>query len=263
MAFLKFLGATPNSSISLRDALLAFGCGDLFKNLLEPFLRGVFLAELESVDSAYGRDIIKSFVVGDSGLPAAGVGTLSEAIAARIENIHLNSPVNSLEQFAGKKIVVATDSITASKLLGTLSEANFADTHTWYHSLPAGVIESKRLRVTSAKSPIVNSISLSNVVPEYAPGSQTLISTTTLASLSDDAIATELSKFWGIDSSQFNLVKHYEINNSLPIFAPSQVGITSAQVRENVYRAGDYMTAGSQNGALLSGRLAAQELLTH
>jgi protoporphyrinogen oxidase len=263
IAFLKFSGDKPNNSISLRDALLASGCGDFYKNLIEPFLRGVFLTGLEKVDSSYGREIIKSFVVGDSGLPAAGAGTLSEALAARIENIHLNTPVDSLEQFAGKKVVVATDAFTASKLLGVSSEITFADSYTWYHSLPTGFIDSKRLRVSSTKSPIVNSIALSNVVPEYAPEGQTLISTTALATQTDDAVATELSKFWGIDSSQFKLVKRYEIKNSLPIFAPSHLGITSAKVRENVYTAGDYLTAGSQNGALLSGRLAAQELLAH
>lgn len=263
LALLSFLGDKPNSAISLRDALLASGCGDLYSNLLEPFLCGVFLTNLENVDSSYGREIIKSFVIGDSGLPAAGAGTLSEAIAARIENIHLNTPIDSLEQFAGKNVVVATDAFTASKLLGISSEIGFTDSYTWYHCLPAGTIKSKRLRVSSADSPIVNSIGLSNVVPEYAPEGQTLISTTALSSISDQVIADELSKFWGIASSNFTLVKRYEIKNSLPIFAPPHVGVSSAKVRENIYRAGDYMTAGSQNGALLSGRLAAQELLAH
>ena len=35
----------------------------------------------------------------------------------------------------------------------------------------------------------------------------------------------------------------------------------SLSVNENVYRAGDYLTAPSQNGALLAGRLAAEELM--
>ena len=37
--------------------------------------------------------------------------------------------------------------------------------------------------------------------------------------------------------------------------------VKSLHVNENVYRAGDYLTAPSQNGALLAGRLAAEELL--
>jgi protoporphyrinogen oxidase len=263
LAVLKFLGDKPNSSISLRDALLASGTGDLYENILRPFLRGVFLTELENVDSSYGREIIKSFVVGDSGLPAAGVGTLSEAIAARIETIHLNAPIESLEQFEGKKVIVATDAKTAEKLLGTSEDMKFADSYTWYHALPAGVISSRRLRVTSTSSPIVNSIALSNIVSQYAPEGKTLVSSTSIASLTDEQALGEISKFWGIPAGDFELIKRYEIHNSLPIFAPSRSGVSSAHVKAQIFRAGDYLTAGSQNGALLSGRLAALESLAN
>jgi protoporphyrinogen oxidase len=263
LAVLNFMGDKPNSSISLRDALLASGTGDLFENVLKPFLRGVFLTELENVDSSYGREIIKSFVAGDSGLPAAGVGTLSEAIAARIENIHLNAPVDSLEQFEGRKVIVATDSKTAQKLLGTSEDVKFADSYTWYHALPVGVINTKRLRVTSTSSPLVNSIALSNVVSQYAPEGKTLVSSTSIASLTDEQALSEISKFWGIPAGDFEFIKRYENRNSLPIFAPSRSGVSSAHIKAQIFRAGDYLTAGSQNGALLSGRLAAQESLAH
>ena len=263
LALLKFLGAKPNSSISLRDALLASGSGNFYENILQPFLRGVFLTELENIDSAYGREIIKSFVIGDSGLPSAGVGTLSEAIAARIENIHLSSPIDSLSQFADRKVIVATDDVMASRLLDISPTQEHAKSVTWYHSIPAGAIDSKRLRVTSASSPIVNSIAISNVASQYAPASQTLLSSTSLQLLSDEGARDEISKFWQIPPSELQLVKRYEIRNSLPIVKPGSVGVSSSRVSENKYRAGDYLSAGSQNGALLSGRLAALELLTH
>ena len=262
IAVLKFVGEKRNGAISLRDALLASGTGDFYENLLKPFLRGVVLTELENVDSAYGRDLIKSFIAGDSGLPSAGVGTLSEAIAARIETIHLNAPIDSLEQFAGKKVIIATDAHTSAKLLNEKIEISFADSYTWYHAVPAGLISSKRLRITSAESPLVNSIAISNVVAQYAPDGKTLISSTTLTALSDDAALSEISKFWGIAPSEFEIVKRYEIRNSLPVFSPGRTGIASTHVRGDIYRAGDYLTAGSQNGALLSGRLAALESLT-
>jgi hypothetical protein len=39
------------------------------------------------------------------------------------------------------------------------------------------------------------------------------------------------------------------------------MGVKSSRVGENYFIAGDYLAAGSQNGALLSGRLAALESL--
>lgn len=263
LAVLTFLGDKPNGDISLRDALLASGTGNFYENLLKPFLRGVFLDELENVDSAYGREIIKSFILGDSGLPRAGVGALTEALGARVENVQLNSPIDSLAQFEGKKVIVATDSVTAAKLVQTESTTSVVNSTTWYHSIPVGVLATKRLRVTSAASPLVNSIAISNVVPEYAPGGRTLISSTSLAALSDAAVVEEISKFWGIPSSEFEFIKRYEIASALPQFLPGRMGVSAARVTDSIFIAGDYRAAGSQNGALLSGRLAAMESLAH
>jgi hypothetical protein len=99
-------------------------------------------------------------------------------------------------------------------------------------------------------------------MPSYAPVNRTLISTTTLEDIDESLINDQLSRFWSIDVELFELIKCYEIKDALPIFSPANLGrALSAKVSEGVYRAGDYLTAASQNGALLSGRLAAQELL--
>jgi hypothetical protein len=262
LAFLTFMGSRKLQGKNLEDALLDEGTLNLYHNLLKPFLTGVFLVSPNQIDATYGQEIIKSFIVGDSGLPIAGVGVLAEAIAARIENIHLHSPITNLEQFKGRPIVVATDSHTASTLLGVGTKTTFARSFTWYHSIPTGLITSKRLRVTSTQSPIVNSIALSNLMPTYAPVDRTLISTTTLEDIDEVSIKEHLSQFWNIDSELFELIKCYEIKDALPIFSPADSGrALSAKIIEGIYRAGDYLTAASQNGALLSGRLAAQELL--
>jgi hypothetical protein len=262
IAFLTFMGSRKLQGKNLEEALLGEGTLNLYHNLLKPFLTGVFLASPSQIDANYGQEIIKSFIVGDSGLPIAGVGVLAEAIAARIEKIHLDSPISSLEQFQGRPVIVATDQVTATKLLGINSNTDFTRSFTWYHSIPAGLIASPRLRVTSTHSPIVNSIALSNLMPSFAPADRTLISTTTLEDIDEQIIRDHLSRFWAIDLAQFELIKRYEINDALPIFSHTNGGTAqSAKVREGIYRAGDYLTAGSQNGALLSGRLAAQELL--
>ena len=259
---LTFLGEKSKAERSLEDALLTSGTGDFYRNLLRPFLRGVFLAEPDQVDSNYGREILKSFIVGDSGLPSAGVGTLSEAIAARIENIHLNASISDLGQFEGRKVIVATSDREAARLLSTAEIRNHVDSYTWYHTLPVGVITSDRLRVSSAKSLLVNSVAISNIVPEYAPADKTLISSTSLAALTEAQVREEISKYWRIPEDNFDLIERYEIKQSLPLFAPVKPSSArSSKVAEGVFQAGDYLTAGSQNGALLSGRLAAMELL--
>ena len=66
---------------------------------------------------------------------------------------------------------------------------------------------------------------------------------------------------WGVSTSDWSLIAKYEIPNSLPIFGLGNQGAHSAKIADGLFIAGDYRTAPSQNGALLSGRLAAQELL--
>jgi predicted NAD/FAD-dependent oxidoreductase len=66
---------------------------------------------------------------------------------------------------------------------------------------------------------------------------------------------------WQAETSQWSLIARYEIQAALPIFAPGSVRATSSRVAKSRYIAGDYLTSPSQNGALLSGRLAAEELL--
>jgi hypothetical protein len=263
VAVVKFMGEKSNSNISLRDALLASGAGDLYENVLKPFLRGVFLTDLENIDSSYGREIVKSFIAGDSGLPRAGAGALSEALGARIETVYLNSPIDSLQQFAGKKVILATDAHTTARLAHIPIETQFADSFTWYHALPVDLVKSKNLRITSTANPIVNSIALSNVVSQYAPADKTLISSTAISNISDEEALNEISKFWGIAPKEFELIKRYDVRNSLPVFRPGSHGVKSARVNDELFIAGDYLTAGSQNGALLSGRLAAMESLAH
>jgi protoporphyrinogen oxidase len=262
LGVLLFLGEKPKSQISLEESLLDSGTDNFYHNLLKPFLRGVFLAELNQVDSNYGREILKGFVVGDSGLPAAGVGTLSEALAARIEKIHLNASIASLDQFKGRKVIIATGDSQAAHLLSATERVQHVRSYTWYHSLPAGVISSNHLRVSSAQSSLVNSLAISNVVSEYAPAGRTLVTSTSLSPLTDRQALEEISKYWRVPESDFDVIARYDIKNSLPLFTPLGTSdATTAKVTDDVYLAGDYLTAGSQNGALLSGRRAAMELL--
>jgi hypothetical protein len=66
---------------------------------------------------------------------------------------------------------------------------------------------------------------------------------------------------WGVPTGEWRFLAKYEIHSALPLFAPGVTKADSLLVSENVYRAGDYLTSPSQNGALLAGRLAAEELL--
>ena len=257
--FLRYLYSHSSVSISVEDELQKLG--DLYKKVLCPFLTGVFLTSPANVNAVIGKEIIRSFISGKPGIPTRGVGALPEALAKRLSNIELGRNINSLNELTGP-VIVATDVTTAAQLLDMTSVPKLATSTTWYHEIPTQLTSSKCLVIDGQKrGPVVNSIAISNLAPSYAPAGKTLLSSTTVEFASESEVRRHLALLWGADSSDWSLIAKYEIPKSLPIFAPGAQSVTSAKVANNIYVAGDYRSAPSQNGALLSGRLAAEELL--
>jgi len=112
-----------------------------------------------------------------------------------------------------------------------------------------------------ARGPIVNSIAISRLLPSSAPAGRILFSSTSLGHASESEVRRHLALMWGTDTADWELVAKYDIKSALPLFRPGRSHAQSLQVRPGVWRAGDYLSAASQNGALASGRLAALELI--
>lgn len=260
LRFLGYLSAAAHPGSSVEDELSPYG--NLYHRVLKPFLTGVFLTSPSHVDAVSGKEIIRSFISGKPGLPALGAGELPKALAKRVRNIHFNAHIDSINEIQADAIIVATDLTTSAQLLDIPNVPKLASSTTWYHEVPMDMTSSNRLLIDGqGRGPVINSIAISKMVPTYAPVGKTLLSSTTIEFASESEVRRHLSTMWGVSTSEWALIAKYEIPKSLPIFGVGQKGINSSKIAENLYVAGDYRTAPSQNGALLSGRLAAQELL--
>jgi hypothetical protein len=271
ISFLRYLLSHSTHGSNVESELMAAGCNNLYTRVLKPFLTGVFLAQPSRVDSVSGREIIKSFISGAPGLPARGAGELSQVLAREIGVVETGVQVNAITGLelitskgviAARAIIVATDQITAAQLLEIEDVGESVSCTTWFHSTPDNVECDSTLRVDGlARGAIINSIAISKLLPLSAPVGQTLFSSTSLGHASESEVRRHLSLMWGVDTAGWELVAKYDIKNSLPLFAPGRSHAQSLQVRPGVWRAGDYLSAASQNGALASGRLAALELI--
>jgi len=260
MRFLSYLTNAAKVGLSVEDELAQYG--NLYSRVLKPFLSGVFLTSPANVDAVSGKEIIRSFISGKPGLPKHGVGELAKALAARVNTIHLNSRIDAIAQCGADSVIVATDVTTAAQLLDIPNVPKLASSTTWYHEIPEGVTSSNNLLIDGqARGPVINSLAISNMVPSYAPSGKSLLSSTTIDFASESEVRRHLAVMWGVSTSDWALIAKYEIPKSLPIFGVGTHAAQSSQFAEEVFIAGDYRTAPSQNGALLSGRLAAQELL--
>ena len=258
--FIRYLSTASKTGQSVEDELTSLG--DLYSRVLKPFLSGVFLTSPANVDSISGKEIIRTFISGRPGLPSQGAGVLAEVIASKVSSIHLNSRVDSVASFKGSQVIVATDLTTAAQLLDIPNVPQLANSTTWYHEVPPEMSQSKNLVIDGqARGPVINSIVISNMAPSYAPEGKSLLSTTTIDFASESEVRRHLALMWGTSTSSWSLIAKYEIPKALPIFEVGTSRVQSSHIDENTFIAGDYRTVPSQNGALLSGRLAAQELL--
>ena len=271
LAFLKYLASKPLQHENLEAHLMRCGTRDLYQKVLKPFLQGVFLADPARVSAVVGREIIGSFIFGRSGIPADGVSALPDALAKRVKNMQLNTRVEEIRdntvitnngKLDSKKIILATDLTTAGQLLGSDQVTPLLSSITWYHATDNAPTNNAQLVLDSQhRGPVINSLVISNLSADYAPQGQSLISSTTISHASESEVRRHLALLWGTSTGDWRFLAKYEIHSALPLFSPGFERAKSMRVNENVYRTGDYLTAPSQNGALLAGRLAAEELM--
>lgn len=267
VAFASFLASKASNRESLSDRAQAFK--GLYENALKPFLRGVFLTNPDLVAADAAQKILRSFVRGRPGVPAGGVGAFSDALASQVKNLRYNTNVVGIskgivktdsEEIHADYIIVATDGATAHRLTGLGAAPTALYSTTWYYTLNSAP-EGSDLLAVQKSGIVINSVAISRFAQKYAPAGKTLISSTTLTSESEASVLSEISQIWKVDSSEFTFLRKYEIPFSLPLHGVDAPLYSKFRVSEKIYFAGDHMTYPSQQGAMESGRISAEEII--
>jgi predicted NAD/FAD-dependent oxidoreductase len=213
------------------------------------------------------HELLRWFIRGNPGVPHLGVQALPNLLGegldirteSRVQRIKSGEVQTSEERLSADVVLIATNEVSAASLLDQPAPS-MNKSVTWYHSVPAGEIKSNHLRLDPADV-FVNSVAISNVAPSYAPAGRTLISSTALDVIPSSEVLTRVGALWGVDPKSLEYVQHFEITQSLPKHLPGKPLISPSRVREYIYIAGDHRATPSQQGALLSGRLAAEAII--
>jgi phytoene dehydrogenase-like protein len=270
-AILKVLLGKANPEQSIADYLSSSGLGKTYERVLKPFLRGVYLTKLENISAPVGLEIIRTFITGRPGLPGAGAGALTQALAKRVNDLRVGITVQSISkgivrtedsEIAASEIIVATDSTTAAQLLDLPSVRKLAGCTTWYHGADVSPVSHGQLVIDGQeRGCVINTLVISNFIPEFASGGKCLISTTTDNGATESDVRRHLAIIYGCENRNWDLIAKYEIPAALPIGAKRITQPIESLVSEGIYLAGDAQVGPSQNGALKSGRLAANAIL--
>ncbi len=249
------------------------GLGRLGSGVLTPFLAGV-LADDALVDSRrFGELLIRSFVRGTPAVPAEGMQAVPDQLAASLPDgvLHLDTAalqvtgdrvVTDAGTVRAAAVVVATDPSTAERLTDVASPPLRGLT-TFYHRAAEPPSSRALLHVDAdRRGPVVNTAVVSNAAPSYARDGA-LVATTVLGARPDlePAARAHAALIYGVDASGWDHLVTYAITAALPALLPATPLRRPVDLGDGRFVAGDHRDTSSLQGALVSGRRAADAVL--
>lgn len=162
------------------------------------------------------------------------------------------------------EVIVAVDANSAAALLGSPTARSKAAV-TSYFAAPAAPIDDALLVLDgSGEGPVNHVAVMSNVSQAYAPPGAHLVSVSGIGRAAEDldafaaAAPAQMRRWFGSAVDRWTHLKSYRIPHALPRHPAGSVALGGAGRRpDGLIVAGDYTEFGSIQGALRSGRHAA------
>lgn len=262
----------------LKDFGFSDGMIDIF---FRPFLGGIFLESRLATSNRFFEFVFRMFSSGDVVLPSGGMRAIPLQLAECLPEdvIRLNSKVAQIHQgqvqlesgetITAKAILLATDAVDAAKLSPQTLPKTFNQVHCLYFATPKAPLNLPILALNGVSGKLVNNLCVPSLVaPSYAPAGQHLVSVSVLETSLDPeqlthAVIGELREWFGDTVNEWRFLKSYNIRRALPRLTVPENTLTpqSPQLTEGLFSCGDYLDTPSINGAMATGRRAAEAIL--
>jgi phytoene dehydrogenase-like protein len=267
---------------STREALeAAHFSQQMIQRFFRPFLGGILLdGGLKSSSRMY-EFVFKMLSEGDVAVPSRGMGAIPAQLAERIpaDAVRLNARVEELHEnelklvggeiLRARAIVVAAEGPSAARLIGEVEPASRSVTCFYYAVEEPPLMEPLLVLNGDGAGPVNNFAVMSRVVPSYAPPGKHLVSTTVLGThkltdvqLSGFVIA-QMKNWFGKVASTWQFLRGYYLTHAQPQQYPGALEPPQrpVRVRPGVYVCGDHRDNASIQGAMVSGRRAAEAVI--
>lgn len=267
---------------TIREMLVRRGFSEgMIERFFRPFFGGITLDESLSSAATLAEVVFRCFSIGDSCVPARGMGQIPAQIARALptSQITLNTRLASLDELnSARAVVVATEYSGARTLLNLPTGRTPRGVTNMYFSAKTPGEDHPALRRAmlllngQRTGPAINVAVMSRVSQAYAPAGYELISVSVLGADHDEralfsAVSEQMSQWFGPWASSWSLLKTYTIRQALPDQSPPWYTSPSWPVisanRPGVFLAGDWRDVASIDGAMRAGRLAGEAVLKH
>ena len=255
----------------------------MIERFFRPFLAGVLLDRELEAGSRWFEWLYRLFSTGQVAVPALGMEEIPRQLAEALPRgtLRLQSRVEALfadrqivrlaggGEMSARAVVVASDPGAAALLADPLiAPAEGREVRAWWFAARAPSHQQPMLYLNgNGTGPINNAAWLSNVSREYAPPGQALLNVTTLPGMDgwDDELAVrrQLRDWFGPITDDWRLLREDLIRQALPVTAQLQPRFEGrpARLSRGLFVCGDHHSTASLNGAMLSGRRAADAVL--
>jgi protoporphyrinogen oxidase len=252
----------------------------IIERFFRPFLGGVFLESGLNTSSRKFEFVFRMFSLGDAAVPAKGMGAMAQQLAdglppesvrtgARVVHLEPNRiRLESGEVLTAPVVVVACEEPAAAKLLGESGAVHANSVTCFFFAADKAPIEEPILVLNGeGQGPINNLCVPSQVSSDYAPPGKSLVSVSVLGVVPDDRegdlynqVVEQLQDWFGSAVAQWRPLKTYKIPYALPIQNPPALSPVAkpAMRQDGIFVCGDYLDTASIQGAMLSGRRAAE-----
>jgi glycine/D-amino acid oxidase-like deaminating enzyme len=246
--------------------------GRVRAEVFEPFKTRVLAEDRGSTSATFTRLLVRSFALGTPGVPARGMSVLPGQIAADlVTEVLLGVEVTDVRQagdgwrvttsqgeHGARAVVVATDAVTADRLVGVAAPAMKGLVTYWFATDAAPTDLDFLLLDPTRTGPVVNTAVMTNVAPDYAPPGRHLVQATTLAGdATERDVRAQLARMYRTSTRRWQVVVRHDVQQALPEQVPGVSLRQPVDLGEGLFVAGDHRDTASIQGALVSGRRTA------
>ena len=271
-----------NDDIPTADALVEQGFSSkMIDRFFKPLVGGIQLDPQLGTSRRMFDIIFRSLSMGDTGVPAMGMGALSDQVSAHLApgTIRLNTSVarvtaqsvttTSGETLHADAVIVATEGPSAAALTGIKHVASRSVSCFWFDA-PCAPFEHNLIALDGySGGPVLNLAVMSNIAPEYAPAGRHLIAAACPAATEEntpglhDTVMAQLRWWWGPQVNDWRLLRTHNITHGQPDQSPPFPPKKPVSLGDGLFVCGDHRDTGSIQGAMYSGRRCAAAVLEY
>lgn len=256
----------------------------MIRRFFVPFFGGVCLDPRIRASSRVLAYVLRMFAIGEAALPARGMGQIPRQLARDLphDSLRTGVPVRAVRadgvtlddgtQLKGRAVVLATEAPETERLLGGRPSVRSVGETCLYFSCRRKDWHPPYLVMNGEGSGPINNLVFPSVVSaDYAPAGQSLVGVVVLgipdAANADlvEQVRRQLADWFGAPARSWRHLRTYRIPHALPDQSPPTANPArpQAMVAPGLFVCGEHGSLPGLQWAMVSGRHAAESVLTH